>query len=101
MLSAINEGVTTVQQSAEKLNIDIDLLHSKLDHCITVGYLQKQHVDKQKSVLDNRSSSKGLSSFSCNFCSFSNNCSFIENDYQILILTSKGKRAIEHLAAKQ
>ncbi|MCE7739598.1 MAG: hypothetical protein KAU62_06925 [Candidatus Heimdallarchaeota archaeon] len=101
LLNAVNEGITTVQQFAAKLNMDIDLLHSKIDHCITVGYLTKQHVDKQKSFQDNRSSSKGLSSISCNLCPFFNNCSSIENDNQIFILSSKGKRAIEHLASMQ
>ncbi|MCE7748367.1 MAG: hypothetical protein GPJ51_08210 [Candidatus Heimdallarchaeota archaeon] len=101
LLSAISEGITTVQKFAAKLNMDIDLLHSKINHFITVGYLKKQHIDKQKSFLDNRSSSKGLSSLSCNLCSFSNNCSFIENDNQIFILTSKGRRAIERLVSMQ
>ncbi len=99
LLSSLSEGAITNQQLALKLSIDTDLIQSKIDHCISVGYIKEQLNDTTKQVQNKFSPRRGLLSLSCRFCAFSSNCSFSESDSKILVLTSKGKRAMSHLEA--
>ncbi len=101
LLSSIKENVTTIQQLALRLGMDTDLVQSRIKHCTSIGYIKEQLIDTTNPVQNRCSLGKGLLSLSCNFCPFTNNCSSSENDDQILMLTSKGKRAIEFLTAKQ
>lgn len=97
LLSSLSEGAITTQQLALRLCVNTDQIQSKIDHYIRVGYVKEQLNDTKKQVQNKCSPRKGLLSLSCRFCVFSSNCSFSENDSKILILTSKGKRAMSHL----
>ncbi len=98
LLSSLSEGAITNQQLALKLSINTDLIQSKIEHCINVGYIKEQLNDTKKQVQSKFSPRRGLLSLSCRFCAFSSNCSSSESDNKIFILTSKGKRAISHLS---